>query len=276
PPPPGGPLTRPAAAHSSKAWRAVLARPTASTRSGAPPASAVRQASRPRSTLERVQWVISTPAPSLASLPAMPTKTQRASPRATARFSAWPVKSPTSTKQTWSSAGYRRMAACSVRPPVDSTTVSMPSAAITSTACSTLARQAAVEKGRRRRVLPRREMPPTMPSRGLVVLPAIRSPPGTLTTTRTPLAARPTTSATAAANWRRGPGCEGGRADLRAAPGGGDAADPLAAVDAHARLGLQRHQGGQMGAVGHVGVVAGVLDHHRPGHPATDPPARPV
>ncbi len=149
----------------------------------------------------------------------MPTKAQRLRPRAVARRRAWPVKSPTSTKQTWSRPGYRRMAARSVRPPVDSTRVSRPSAAITSTACSTLARQAAVENGRTTPVVPRMEMPPTMPRRGLVVLRAMRSPPGTLTTTRAPLPSRSSTSPTAAVIWRRGTGLMAGPPIGRPSPG---------------------------------------------------------
>ena len=79
------------------------------------------------------------------------------------------------------------MAPFSVRPPVHSTTVSSPWAASTEIACSTLARQDAVENGRTMPVVPRIEIPPMMPSLALVVLRAICSPPGTEMTTRTPL-----------------------------------------------------------------------------------------
>jgi hypothetical protein len=89
-------------------------------------------------------------------------------------------------KQTSSRAGRRRIAALSVSPPVERTKVSRPCAPITSTACTTLAAHAAVEKGRTMPVVPRMEMPPMMPSRAFVVFSAIFSPPGTLITTRTP------------------------------------------------------------------------------------------
>ena len=88
------------------------------------------------------------------------------------------------------------MAPFSVRPPVHSTTVSSPWAASTEIACSTLARQDAVEKGRTMPVVPRIEIPPMMPSLALVVLRAIRSPSGTEMTTRTPLWARSIASPT--------------------------------------------------------------------------------
>ena len=127
----------------------------------------------------------------------MPTKTTRSSSTLTARRSAAPVKSPTSTKHTSGSPGSIAMAPFSVRPPVHSTTVRSPWAAITDTACSTLARQDAVENGRTIPVVPRMEMPPRMPSRALVVLRAIFSPPGTEITTSTPVVLRSTASPTA-------------------------------------------------------------------------------
>src|SRR6266568_4534813 len=111
------------------------------------------------------------------------------------------------------------MAARSVRPPVDSTTVSRPSAAITSIACSTLARQAAVENGRTIPVVPRIEMPPTIPSLGLVVLRAIHSPSGTLITTSAPPSSRSSASPTAAVIWRRGTGLIAGPPTTRPRPG---------------------------------------------------------
>ena len=111
------------------------------------------------------------------------------------------------------------MAAFSVRPPVHSTAVVSPWAASTETACSTLARQDAVENGRTMPVVPRMEMPPKMPSRALVVLRAIRSPPGTEMTTRTPDAARSTVSPTAAAIMARGTGLMAGEPGSRPRPG---------------------------------------------------------
>ena len=68
-----------------------------------------------------------------------------------------------------------------------SSTVSSPWAASTEIACSTLARQDAVENGRTMPVVPRIEMPPMMPSLALVVLRAIRSPSGTEMITVAPL-----------------------------------------------------------------------------------------
>ncbi len=109
----------------------------------------------------------------------MPTKTILFSWCCIARRSAAPVKSPTSTKHTSGRSGSSFIAPFSVRPPVHSTTVSSPWAASTEMACSTLARQDAVENGRTMPVVPRIEIPPMMPSRALVVLRAIRSPSGT-------------------------------------------------------------------------------------------------
>jgi hypothetical protein len=63
-------------------------------------------------------------------------------------------------------------------------------------ACTTLAAQAAVENGRTMPVVPRIEMPPTIPSRALVVFSAILSPPGALITTRTPRSSGSSTSST--------------------------------------------------------------------------------
>src|SRR5664280_2618287 len=121
------------------------------------------------------------------------------SPCSTASRIAAPVKSPTSTKQTSGRSGSSRIAAFSVRPPVASTRVRSGCAASTLTACTTLARQDAVENGRTMPVVPRIEIPPRMPSRALVVLRAIRSPSGTLRRTQTPRADTSTTSPTAAA-----------------------------------------------------------------------------
>ena len=132
-----------------------------------------------------------------------------------------------------------------------------------STACSTLARHDAVENGRTIPVVPRIEIPPRMPSRAFVVLRAIRSPPGTEMTTRAPRALRSATSPTAAVIMARGVAVMAGSADLDAQAGLGHHADPLAALQGHPGLGAPAHGGGQVGAVGHVRVVARVLDHHR-------------
>ncbi len=86
-------------------------------------------------------------------------------------------------------------------------------------ACSTLARQDAVENGRTMPVVPRIEMPPMMPSLALVVLRAIRSPPGTEITTRTPEAARSTASPTACVIIARGTGLIAGAPSSRPRPG---------------------------------------------------------
>jgi hypothetical protein len=65
-----------------------------------------------------------------------------------------PVKSPTSTKQTSGRSGSIRIAAFSVAPPVASTSVGSPCAAITDTACTTDARHDSVENGRTTPVVP--------------------------------------------------------------------------------------------------------------------------
>src|SRR6266536_19373 len=147
----------------------------------------------------------------------MPTNTTRVMPAATAVRRAAPVKSPTSTKQTSGREGRIVMAPVSVRPPVHSTTVVSPCAAATCTACTTLARQEAVENGRTIPVVPRMEMPPSTPSRRLVVLRAIRSPSGTLITTRMPRS--PTTSVTAWVIIARGTGLIAGPPTGSPSPG---------------------------------------------------------
>ncbi len=149
----------------------------------------------------------------------MPTKTTCLSPCSTALRSAAPVKSPTSTKHTSGSLGSSFMAPFSVRPPVHRTRVSRPCAAITETACSTLARQDAVENGRTMPVVPRIEMPPMMPSRLLVVLRAITSPSGTEITTRTPLSWLSSASVTAWVIIARGVGLMAGPPSSRPRPG---------------------------------------------------------
>ena len=106
---------------------------------------------------------MSTPPASLVSLPAIPTNTTSRSPSPFACVRAAPVKSPTSTKQVSGRSGSSRIAAFSVRPPVASTSVGRPCAAITCTACTTLARHDSVENGRTTPVVPRIEMPPRMP-----------------------------------------------------------------------------------------------------------------
>ena len=165
----------------------------------------------------------------------MPTKITRSSPTARARRSAAPVKSPTSTKHTSGRSGSSAIAPLSVRPPVHSTIVRSPWAAITDTACSTLARHDAVENGRTIPVVPRIEIPPRMPSRALVVLRAIFSPPGTDSTTTTPRFARSITSATAWVIIARGVAVMAGLADLDAQAGLGHDADPLAALQERCR-----------------------------------------
>src|SRR5207248_3723351 len=131
--------------------------------------------------------------------------------------SAAPVKSPTSMKQTSGRSGSSAMAPFSVRPPVHSTTVDSDCAAATWTAWTTLARQDAVENGRTMPVVPRMEMPPRMPSLRLVVLRAMRSPSGTLMTTRIPRS--PTTSVTAWAIIARGTGLIAGPPTSSPSPG---------------------------------------------------------
>src|SRR6266508_2878083 len=115
--------------------------------------------------------------------------------------------------------GSRRMAARSVPPPVDSTTTSRPWAAITSIAWTTDARHEAVENGRTMPVVPRMEMPPTIPSRGLVVLRAMRSPPGTEISQTTPAVPRSSTSPMARLICARGTGLIAGPPTSRPRPG---------------------------------------------------------
>ena len=111
------------------------------------------------------------------------------------------------------------MAPFSVRPPVHSTTVSSPWAASTEIACSTLARQDAVENGRTMPVVPRIEIPPMMPSLALVVLRAIRSPSGTEMITVTPFLLRSTASLTAWVIIARGTGLMAGPPSSSPRPG---------------------------------------------------------
>ena len=111
------------------------------------------------------------------------------------------------------------MAPFSVRPPVHSTTVSSPWAASTEIACSTLARQDAVENGRTMPVVPRIEMPPMMPSLALVVLRAIFSPSGTEMIIWIPRWARSMTSPTDWVIIARGTGLMAGPPSSRPRPG---------------------------------------------------------
>jgi hypothetical protein len=119
-----------------------------------------------------------TPLASLVSLPAMPTNTTSRRPSAVAWRSAAPVKSPTSTKHTSGRSGSIRSAAFSVRPPVASTSVGSPWAAITETACTTDARHDSVENGRTTPVVPRMLIPPRMPEPGVggLLRPLLRRP----------------------------------------------------------------------------------------------------
>ena len=107
-------------------------------------------------------------------------------------------------------------------------------------------------------------MPPMMPSLALVVLRAIRSPSGTEMITVTPCSARSTASPTAWVIIARGTGLMAGPPTLEPEARLGDDAHAHAAVQLEARLVAPAHGGGQLRAVGHVRVVAGVLDHHRP------------
>ena len=149
----------------------------------------------------------------------MPTNTTSRRPSSAAWRSAAPVKSPTSTKQTSGVPGSIRIAACSVRPPVASTRVGSPWAAITDTACTTEARHDSVENGRTTPVVPRMLMPPRMPSRAFVVLRARSSPSGTLIVTSTPRTARSTTAPTLSRIICRGTGLMAGPPTSRPSPG---------------------------------------------------------
>ncbi len=99
-------------------------------------------------------------------------------------------------------------------------------------------------------------MPPTMPRRALDVLAAMSSPPGTENVTASGASV---TSARAAGIMRRGTGLMAGVPTARPRPGLVTVPTPAPATsDGGAGLG---HLGGHAGAVGAVGVVAGVLDH---------------
>ena len=110
------------------------------------------------------------------------------------------------------------MAPFSVRPPVHSTTCPRPGRPAP-IACSTLARQDAVENGRTMPVVPRIEIPPMMPSLALVVLRAIFSPSGTEMITWIPRWARSMASPTDWVIIARGTGLMAGPPTSRPRPG---------------------------------------------------------
>ena len=157
------------------------------------------------------------------------------------------------------------MAPFSVRPPVHSTTVSSPWAASTEIACSTLARQDAVENGRTMPVVPRIEMPPMMPSLALVVLRAIFSPSGTEMIIWMPLLGQVDGFADGLGDHRARDRVDGRAAQLQAEARLGDHPHAHAAVQLDSRLVAPAHRRGQPRAVRDVGVVARVLDHDRLG-----------
>jgi hypothetical protein len=106
-----------------------------------------------------------------------------------------------------------------VRPPVASTSVGSPWAAITETACTTEARHDSVENGRTTPVVPRMLMPPRMPRRAFVVLRARSSPSGTLIVTVDPRTARSTTAPTLSRIICRGTGLIAGPPTSSPSPG---------------------------------------------------------
>ena len=143
-------------------------------------------------------------------------------PLLTQRFIAGPENIPASTYAI-SGKSSRRRVYSSLRVPVDSARCSSPLVAATSIARCTLARHAAVLKGCTIPVLPRMLMPPSTPSRALVVCSAISTPPGTEIRARTPVsvghphAASP--SPTASAIIRRGTRVTAGSPTAMPVPG---------------------------------------------------------
>src|ERR1700749_258153 len=143
----------------------------------------------------------------------------------TALRRAAPVKSPTSTKHTSGRSGSSLMAPFSGRPPVHSTTASSPWAASTESACSARDRD----------------------------------------DNRDALCVQIDGLAHGLGDHGAGHRVDGGAAQLEAEARLGDHPHPPPAVQLETRLVAPAHGGGQPRAVGHVGVVAGVLDHHRLG-----------
>ena len=113
-------------------------------------------------------------------------------------------------------------------------------------------------------VVPRIDKPPTMPRRPLSVFAASASPPGIEISTSAS-AARPAaaaTSAMASLIMRRGTGLMAGSPGGNRQAGARDRADAFAGAKCHASPGGADTNGGaDQRAVGHVGIVAGVLDH---------------
>ncbi len=161
------------------------------------------------------------PCASLANFPTMPqTAARRIPARAQAR-SASPVKIPISTKAIGGKCAKWRMANFSERLPVHRATSRWPLAAATCTACTTLARQDAVEYGLTIPQVPRMEMPPMIPRRPLSVFLAISSPPGTEMVTHSPwpASAGPAASVTSATIICRGTGLIAGPPTSNPSPG---------------------------------------------------------
>ena len=158
----------------------------------------------------------------LENLPTIPTWETRLMPLLTQRFIAGPENIPASTYAI-SGKSSRRRVYSSLRVPVDSARCSSPLVAATSIARCTLARHAAVLKGCTIPVLPSMLMPPSTPSRALVVCSAISTPPGTEIRARTPVsvghphAASP--SPTASAIIRRGTRVTAGSPTAMPVPG---------------------------------------------------------
>ena len=126
--------------------------------------------------------------------------------------------------------------------------------------------QAEQEYGTTMPVVPRIESPPTMPSRPLSVFAASAPPPGiAISTSTSPLAcAAAATSAMAVADHLARHRIDGGLARRDREPRPRDDADPFAGAedDAAARH-SPTHGRKNEGAVGHVGIVAGILDDAR-------------
>ena len=120
-------------------------------------------------------------------------------------------------------------------------------------------------------VVPRIEIPPTSPSRSLIVCLAISSPPGTLRITSAPRSWQPaSSSSTIAIRLRRGIGVMASAPTSSPSPGLVTWAIPGPPWISMPASGLTLDLGDELGPVGAVGVVAGVLDHAADG-PAPEP-----
>ena len=206
-------------------------------------------------------------AASLVSFPAMPAKTTRPTPCSTARRSAAPVKSPTSTKHDLGQAGQQRHGAL-LGPPAGA------QHAPWSSPCAASTRHGLLDAGPPGRGGERADDAGGAEDRdaaddaeprigGLARHPLAR--PGTEMTTRTPRRPRSTASPTACVIIARGTGLIAGPPTSRPRPGLVTTPTPTPPSSSSPGPARQRHRRGEVGAVGDVRVVARVLDDDRLG-----------